>query len=198
MTKPKRARVQQQHQHARSNPNTGHGIGKKHRKMSSFAKLSTKSSHSNSSTGGNKENKAPAGKNEKHQQKQHRRPIVPFQRTDRILLVGEGGLSLSTLHFSLLFARNGVRMLLPYVLSTRRLRTYLPARYRDYIYIHIYLLMHAHQLSGNLLTRALLYRYCFLDRITHMHPCPNKEYALMTRRLTFLKSKQETSLSPIP
>lgn len=181
MTKPKRARVQQQHQHARSNPNTSHGIGKKHRKMSSFAKLSTKSSHSHSNTSGNKENKAPAGKNEKHQHKQHRRPIVPFRRTDRILLVGEGGLSLSTLHFSSLFTWNGVCMLLPYVLSMRRLRAYLPERYRDYTnrYMYIYLLMHARRLSGNLLTRALLCRFCFLDNRSHMRPCPIKEYAPM-------------------
>lgn len=160
MTKPKRARVQQQHQHARSNPNTSHGTGKKHRKMSSFAKLSTKSSHGNSNSG-NKENKGPAGKNEKHQQKQHKRPIVPFRRTDRILLVGEGGLFLFTLHFSLLFARHGVRMSLSYVLSMGRLRAYLLEIYRDYInrYMYIYSLMHAHRLSDNLLTRALLCRF---------------------------------------
>ncbi|KAL4917923.1 hypothetical protein BDW62DRAFT_210847 [Aspergillus aurantiobrunneus] len=91
MTKSKRARVQQR-QHVHTNLNTSHGTGKKHRKMSSFAKLSTKNNYSTSS----KENKAPGAKNEKHQQQQqqqHRRPIVPFRRTDRILLVGEGDFS---------------------------------------------------------------------------------------------------------
>lgn len=141
MTKPKRARVQQQHQHARSNPNTGHGTGKKHRKMSSFAKLSTKSSHSNSNTGGNKENKAPAGKNEKHQQKQHRRPIVPFQRTDRILLVGEGGLFLSTLHFVIVCSEWRA-----YVAALRIIYTEianLPAGKISRLYIYTYILTDA-------------------------------------------------------
>ncbi|KAL4787779.1 hypothetical protein BJX76DRAFT_265196 [Aspergillus varians] len=92
MTKLKRARVQHQQQHAHANPNTSHGTGKKHRKMSSFAKLSTKNKYSNGNNM-DKENKAPPGKNEKHHQKQHRRPIVPFRRADRILLVGEGDFS---------------------------------------------------------------------------------------------------------
>ncbi|KAL4806010.1 hypothetical protein BDV18DRAFT_160869 [Aspergillus unguis] len=97
MTKPKRARVLHQNQNAQPNPKTSsqNGPGKKHRKMSSYAKLSTKNNHNsnNSNLSGNKENNAPAKKNEKHQQKQHRRPIVPFRRKDRILLVGEGDFS---------------------------------------------------------------------------------------------------------
>ncbi|KAL4753827.1 hypothetical protein BDW72DRAFT_14283 [Aspergillus terricola var. indicus] len=94
MTRLKRARALHQHQNAHSNLNTNHGTGRKHRKMSSFAKLSTKNNYKNGVIKeNNQENNAPARKNEKHQQKQHRRPIVPFRRKDRILLVGEGDFS---------------------------------------------------------------------------------------------------------
>ncbi|KAL4967792.1 25S rRNA (uracil2634-N3)-methyltransferase [Aspergillus stella-maris] len=114
MTKPKRARVQQTQQKPQSNAsaNQGHGAGKKHRKMSSFAKLSTKNSYNYSNTAtANKENDAPARKGssqnvnqqqnqnqtqkQKGQQKQqqNKRPIVPFRMGDRILLVGEGDFS---------------------------------------------------------------------------------------------------------
>ncbi|KAL2823975.1 hypothetical protein BDW59DRAFT_162755 [Aspergillus cavernicola] len=94
MTKPKRARVLQhahqhknQNQHAHPHTSQPNGAGKKHRKMSSFAKLSTK----NNIPSGGAEN-GPL-KKKKHQQKQHRRPVVPFRRGDRILLVGEGDFS---------------------------------------------------------------------------------------------------------
>ncbi|KAL5051236.1 hypothetical protein BDW71DRAFT_85188 [Aspergillus fruticulosus] len=94
MTRPKRARALNQHHNAHSNPNTNHGKGKKHRKMSSFAKLSTKNNYNNNANKENiKENNASARENENHQQKQLRRPIVPFRRKDRILLIGEGDFS---------------------------------------------------------------------------------------------------------
>ncbi|KAL4817855.1 hypothetical protein BDW67DRAFT_159299 [Aspergillus spinulosporus] len=94
MAKLKRARVLHQHQNAHSSLNTNHGTGRKHRKMSSFAKLSTKNNYKNSVIKeNNEENNAPARKSEKRPQKQHRRPIVPFRRKDRILLVGEGDFS---------------------------------------------------------------------------------------------------------
>ncbi|KAL4735489.1 hypothetical protein BDV11DRAFT_32999 [Aspergillus similis] len=94
MTRSKRTRALHQHQNAHSSLNTNHGAGRKHRKMSSFAKLSTKNNYKNNAIKeNNEENYAPARKNEKHQQKQHRRPIVPFRRKDRILLVGEGDFS---------------------------------------------------------------------------------------------------------
>ncbi|KAL4950387.1 hypothetical protein BDW69DRAFT_57948 [Aspergillus filifer] len=110
MTKPKRARVQQTQQKSQSSAsaNQSHGASKKHRKMSSFAKLSTKNSYNyNNLATANKENDAPARKGssqnqqqnqnqkQKGQQKQqqNRRPIVPFRRGDRILLIGEGDFS---------------------------------------------------------------------------------------------------------
>ncbi|KAL6235446.1 hypothetical protein BDW75DRAFT_141174 [Aspergillus navahoensis] len=93
MTRPKRTRALRQH-NAHSSPNTNHGTGKKHRKMSSFTKLSTKNNYNNNANKENyKENNGRARKNENHQQKQLRRPIVPFRRKDRILLVGEGDFS---------------------------------------------------------------------------------------------------------
>ncbi|RDW61911.1 25S rRNA (uracil2634-N3)-methyltransferase [Aspergillus mulundensis] len=61
--------------------------------MSSFAKLSTKNNYSSNANKENKENNAPARKHENPQQKQNRRPIVPFRRKDRILLIGEGDFS---------------------------------------------------------------------------------------------------------
>ncbi|KAL2866317.1 25S rRNA (uracil2634-N3)-methyltransferase [Aspergillus lucknowensis] len=92
MTKPKRARVQKQHALPHVKPS--HGRGKGHRKMSSFAKLSTKNNYNrNNATTGGGNTTAHTRKNEKHQQKQHTRPIVPFRRRDRILLVGEGDFS---------------------------------------------------------------------------------------------------------
>ncbi|KAL4789537.1 hypothetical protein BDV19DRAFT_396939 [Aspergillus venezuelensis] len=120
MTKPKRARIQQTQQKPQSSANAsanqGHGAGKKHRKMSSFAKLSTKNSYNYSNTAtANKENDAPARKGSsqnqqqnqqqsqnqnptqkqkgKQKQQQNKRPIVPFRKGDRILLVGEGDFS---------------------------------------------------------------------------------------------------------
>ncbi|KAL4902444.1 hypothetical protein BDW74DRAFT_64176 [Aspergillus multicolor] len=93
MTRPKRARVLHQHKTTHANPNTSHGTAKKHRKMSSFAKLSTKKNYSSNANKENKENNAPARKSEKPQHKRHRRPIVPFRRKDRILLIGEGDFS---------------------------------------------------------------------------------------------------------
>ncbi|KAL4760290.1 25S rRNA (uracil2634-N3)-methyltransferase [Aspergillus foveolatus] len=94
MARLKRARALHQHQNVHSGLNTSHGTGRKHRKMSSFAKLSTKNNYKNSVIKeNNEENNAPARKNEKHQQKQHTRPIVPFRRKDRILLVGDGDFS---------------------------------------------------------------------------------------------------------
>ncbi|KAL4974306.1 hypothetical protein BDW66DRAFT_89856 [Aspergillus desertorum] len=94
MARPKRARALHQQQSTHPDSNTNHGTGKKHRKMSSFAKLSTKNNYNNSANKeNNKENNALARKNEKHQQKQHRRLIVPFHKKDRILLVGEGDFS---------------------------------------------------------------------------------------------------------
>ncbi|KAL4942856.1 hypothetical protein BDV06DRAFT_155745 [Aspergillus oleicola] len=106
MTKPKRARVQQSQQkpHPNANANQKDGAGKKHRKMSTFAKLSTKNSYNyniNANTNANKENDAPARKGSNQSQKQkgrqkqqhNKRPIVPFRKGDRILLVGEGDFS---------------------------------------------------------------------------------------------------------
>ncbi|KAL4883099.1 hypothetical protein BJY04DRAFT_33349 [Aspergillus karnatakaensis] len=98
MTKSKRARTQQ-HSHAAP---TGHGAGMKRRKMSSFAKLSTKNNYNSNNIGsGTRDKDASAKANasnknvKKNQlkQKQQRRPIVPFRRGDRILLVGEGDFS---------------------------------------------------------------------------------------------------------
>ncbi|KAL3489448.1 hypothetical protein BJX62DRAFT_154441 [Aspergillus germanicus] len=100
MTKPKRARVQPPHaQHA---PTPAQGMGKKNRKMSSFAKLSTKSHNYNGNTNGayaqqraKSEKGGGGGGAQKGQQKQqqNRRPIVPFRRRDRILCIGEGDFS---------------------------------------------------------------------------------------------------------
>ncbi|KAI9371114.1 hypothetical protein BJX61DRAFT_43743 [Aspergillus egyptiacus] len=97
MTKPKRARVQQQHAHP---ANPSHGAGRKHRKMSSFAKLSTKNNfNKNINNGAGSSGKANDNavakktKNKEHRQETHLRPIVPFRRSDRILCVGEGDFS---------------------------------------------------------------------------------------------------------
>ncbi|KAL4868493.1 hypothetical protein BDV12DRAFT_101623 [Aspergillus spectabilis] len=98
MTKPKRARTQH---HAPPNPSNS--AGKKHRKMSSFAKLSTKNNYNNtinSIENNDKDAHAHAKANGSHKnekknqqrQKQHRRPIVPFRKGDRILLIGEGNI----------------------------------------------------------------------------------------------------------
>ncbi|KAL3458020.1 hypothetical protein BJX64DRAFT_236216 [Aspergillus heterothallicus] len=102
MPKPKRTRVQQAQDvqvHARTN--TSHGAGKKHRKMSSFAKLSTKSNNynddgSNAQQHGRGEKGAQSQKKQpqkQQKQQQNRRPIVPFRRRDRVLCVGEGDFS---------------------------------------------------------------------------------------------------------
>ncbi|GLA98756.1 hypothetical protein AtubIFM57143_007053 [Aspergillus tubingensis] len=90
---------QQQQQHS-----------KKHRKMSSFAKLSTttptnsakpkaaQSAHHHPGSSGNAKNSNNDRKMKNSQQQQqqvqrNQRPIVPFGRKDRILLVGEGDFS---------------------------------------------------------------------------------------------------------
>ncbi|KAL2848468.1 hypothetical protein BJY01DRAFT_156283 [Aspergillus pseudoustus] len=102
MTKPKRPRVQQaQHTQAQAQPSASHGAGRKHRKMSSFAKLSTKSNsynaigrkvqqHGKSDKGAQSQKKQPQ---KQQKQQQNRRPIVPFRRRDRILCIGEGDFS---------------------------------------------------------------------------------------------------------
>lgn len=71
MPKSKRARL-----------HTGHGGGnqKKPRKMHTFSKLSSTISSASSSPKQNVGKKNPL----------HQRPIIPFGRNDRILLVGEG------------------------------------------------------------------------------------------------------------
>ncbi|KAL3481865.1 hypothetical protein BJX99DRAFT_132311 [Aspergillus californicus] len=100
MAKSKRARVQHQNAPSKSISGVGAGAsaGKKHRKMSSFAKLSTKNNykdgHDIAGRGGASNGTGPAKKkNQEHQQKIHRRPIIPFRREDRILLLGEGDFS---------------------------------------------------------------------------------------------------------
>jgi 25S rRNA (uracil2634-N3)-methyltransferase len=80
-------------------PKKQHGAPpKKSRKMNTFAKLSTTSSGktkpggdgAKTSQNGKKTNQ---GQNQTKQQQKKRKPIVPFARGDRILLIGEGELS---------------------------------------------------------------------------------------------------------
>lgn len=126
MPKSKKAGVsspagQQQQQHP-----------KKHRKMASFAKLSTttttnpakpkaaQSAHHQPGSGNAKNsNNDRKMKNSQQQQQQlqkNQRPIVPFGRKDRILLVGEGELGSSFLPILLSCALLPVRSMhaLPY------------------------------------------------------------------------------------
>ena len=80
---------------------------KKHRKMHSFSKLSTTSSAAakasqgqgvgqvNENANAKKKKKNGSGPQKSLQKQQkNQRPVVPFGRKDRILLVGEGGLNL--------------------------------------------------------------------------------------------------------
>ncbi|KAL5334567.1 hypothetical protein BJX70DRAFT_391334 [Aspergillus crustosus] len=86
-------------QHQQHHAHASNGATKKHRKMNSFAKLSTKTNNKNiASSCGNKNieqigSQNPGHDQQKPKQRQHRRPIVPFSRRDRILLVGEGDFS---------------------------------------------------------------------------------------------------------
>jgi 25S rRNA (uracil2634-N3)-methyltransferase len=78
-------------------PKKQHGAPpKKSRKMNTFAKLSTTSGKTKPGGGDgaktSQNGKKNQGRNQTKQQ-QKRKPIVPFARGDRILLIGEGELS---------------------------------------------------------------------------------------------------------
>ncbi|RMJ24463.1 hypothetical protein PHISP_04681 [Aspergillus sp. HF37] len=76
-------------------PKKQHGAApKKSRKMNTFAKLSTTTADGKTKPGGGSGAKTSQTQNgKKNQQQQKRKPIVPFGRGDRILLIGEGDFS---------------------------------------------------------------------------------------------------------
>lgn len=85
-------------------PKKQHGAPpKKSRKMNTFAKLSTTTSGKTKPGGDGAKNSQNGKKNQgqnQTKQQQKRKPIVPFARGDRILLIGEGELSSpSTIHY---------------------------------------------------------------------------------------------------
>lgn len=79
MAKSKKARI------TPNPPRGGAGAGdakKGNKKMHMFSRLSTSNDNKNKNNKNNKNKKGPMPKNQ--------RPIVPFGRGDRILLIGEG------------------------------------------------------------------------------------------------------------
>ena len=91
MPKPKKARIANVH----SGPRGGDAAaaatkkGKGNKKMHTFPRLSTSNNNNNNNNNTNSNANTNTNKN-KQKQQQQRRPIIPFGKGDRVLLIGEG------------------------------------------------------------------------------------------------------------